>query len=98
MSWYARWELLIELVKNDESKRNALEYVGTPLREPPPMFFFAGENGEEEDDDDEEDYGTIVSNPVFGRRVQAGLGNVQKFFANDDKNDLCLRTRVVEPL
>jgi len=33
------------------------------------MFFFAGENGEEEDDDDEEDYGTIVSNPVFGEDV-----------------------------
>ncbi|KIM86783.1 hypothetical protein PILCRDRAFT_816036 [Piloderma croceum F 1598] len=100
MSWYARWELLIELVKNDESKRNALEYVGTSSREPPPMFFFAGENGEEDDDDDddddEEDYGTIISNPVFGRRVQTGLGKVQKFFANDDKNDLCLRTRVVE--
>jgi hypothetical protein len=97
MSWYARWELLIELVKNDESKRNALEYVGTSSREPPPMFFFAGENGEE-DDDDYDDYGTIVSNPVFGRHVQAGLGKVQKLFANDDKNDLCLRTRVVESL
>src|SRR6202042_3057209 len=81
MSWYARWELLIELVKNDESKRNALEYVGTSS-EPPPMFFFAGENGEEDDDDDDDDddYGTIISNPVFGRRVQTGLGKVQKFF------------------
>jgi hypothetical protein len=67
ISWYARWELLIELVKTDENKRNGLEYVGTSPREPPPMFFFAGEDGEEDDDD--EDYGIIVSNPLFGKRV-----------------------------
>lgn len=78
ISWYARWELLIELVKRDEVKKKVWDSY--PI-EPPPMFFFAGANDDEDDDEDEDDYGTIISNPLYGRRLQAGLGMVQDFFA-----------------
>jgi len=84
ISWYARWELLIELVKRDEVKRKALGCLATSSSEPMPKFFFPEANGEEdeEDNDDEEDYGTIVSNPLYGRRVLAGFERAHEFFAN----------------
>ena len=85
ISWYARWELLIELVTRDEARRNALEFVAPSSSDRPPMFYFTGENDEvEEEDDEDEDYGTIISNPLYGRRVQAGFGTAQEFFANQD--------------
>jgi len=87
ISWYARWELLIELVKRDEVKRNVLGCVVTCPHEPPPMFFFAGENSKEDDDDEEEeeeDYGTIVSNPLYGRPVHVGFGGARECFANEN--------------
>jgi hypothetical protein len=74
ISWYARWELLRELVKRDEAKRNVLDCTATTPCEPSPMFFFAGD-----DEEDDEDYGTIVANPLFGRRIHAELGWSQGF-------------------
>lgn len=79
ITWYARWELLVELVKREDAfiKRDDMIVMPcAPVAPPPPvhlgaiaerpqMFYFAGENGEE--DDDEEDYGTLVDNPLFTR-------------------------------
>lgn len=97
ISWYARWELLIELVKREEFTRHASKrlVMAKPVQ-PAPMFFFAGENGgdaEEDgddwDDDDDEDYGAIVANPLYGNgrsSIQVGFERAQEFFAIGNRN------------
>jgi len=86
ISWYARWELLVELVKRDEVLRNASTLAPNlhGPAQPTPMFFFEGEDDDEEDDDedDDEDYGTIVSTSFRGTRLEAGFDRAQQFFAN----------------
>lgn len=88
ISWYARWELLVELVKRDEILRNASTDVFTPHEpvQPPPMFFFEGE--EDGEDEDEDDYGTIVSTSFRGTHLEAGFGRAQEFFALNNNVDV----------
>jgi hypothetical protein len=93
ISWYARWELLIKLVKRDEVERKGLSCIATSSPEPMPKFFFAEANGEEEDDDDDddEDYGTIISNPLYvsgrGSKEHTSSSRTNSCRANID--DLC---------
>jgi hypothetical protein len=79
ITWYARWELLVELVKREDAfikRDDMIIRPCAPVAPPPPvhlgaiperpqMFYFPGENGEEDDEDEEDDYGTLVDNPLF---------------------------------
>ncbi|KII87692.1 hypothetical protein PLICRDRAFT_42204 [Plicaturopsis crispa FD-325 SS-3] len=90
ISWYARWELLVELVKREEGLDKDGVFTTISLSPSssddghadavastrPPMFYFAGEDGDEED----EDYGEIVANPLFTRSFAAGFDRSQDFF------------------
>jgi hypothetical protein len=88
ISWYARWELLVELVKRDEIIRNTSAHAFTPHEpaQPPSMFFFEGEGDGE--DEDEDDYGTVVSTSFRGTHLEAGFERAQEFFALNRNMDI----------
>ena len=77
ISWYARWEVLVELVRRDEvpfSIPAPVSGSGEIQKKEKPMFFFA----DEEDGEEDEDYGTILPNPIYGLKPgsMTGIGRV----------------------
>ncbi|KZP16911.1 hypothetical protein FIBSPDRAFT_865442 [Athelia psychrophila] len=94
INWYARWELLIELIKRDALSRhgNADSQFKPPAPrpDPGPRFFLAEEEEAEwDDEDDDEDYGAIVTNPIYGSgrsSIQVGFERAQEFFAIGNRN------------
>ncbi|KAH7928558.1 hypothetical protein BV22DRAFT_190024 [Leucogyrophana mollusca] len=77
LSWYARWELFINLIQRDHELQQP-----SP---PEPMVHFSGETSEQDScDDDEEDYGTLVSNPIFTKTFEEGYRPAIDFFSGGD--------------
>jgi len=73
VTWYARWELLVELVRRDQARGRGVIPGTIPGRDRPGkrMFYLGGDddgedgNGNMDVDEDEDDYGVLVANPAY---------------------------------
>lgn len=82
ISWYARWEVLVELVRRDEIPFSIPAPVSGPgevQKKEKPTFFFADEEDEDgQYREEDEDYGIILPNPIYGLKTgsRTGIGTV----------------------
>lgn len=76
LTWYSRWELLVELVRRDEMRGQGVVPGPVPGRDKSGrrMFYLGADDDcddegsghmDVDDDEEEDDYGVLVANPVY---------------------------------
>lgn len=94
-SWYARWELLLDLFQRGHTKCDAYipTRLGVPLESeaappPPPERIFrftVGEVGGDNDDEDYEDYGTPIADSGFNVDFDEECERAMAFYSRELK-------------
>lgn len=95
LSWYARWELLIGLLKRDRCNSFDTSIILEPSPEskaasssPPTRLFrftLAGDDSDDDDDDDDEDedYGTLLSHTRFSAEFDEECERALAFYCRE---------------
>jgi len=94
-SWYARWELLIDLFQRGLTECDdfipmrlgvPLESKAAPPSPPERIFrFTVGEDGDDNDDEDYEDYGTLVASSSFNVDFDEECERAMAFYSRELK-------------